>query len=782
MEQNEEKKAPPAASDTVPEQELPLDTRLLSDAIIELNISRKNVAIYPHGHIQITKSVDRAFDVLLKLFAVRDEMTLGVAKDTLFVGQNYLDKKNPVYRDFALSLYKQGIAAVTFVRGLDLSELERFHQIITTKPEDIAVGGGIGKVIAGMDIPHIRIVPTDYSSFHLTEEQEILTPHAKTPEKSGTGLWQDFVSLLSSGTLARGGEGVSLKDSLQADPAELARLLNERKLNPQAALETYDHIISSHVRSAAEKKQVTREQSETLTKLNALMKGLHPDLRKQFLSVAYRNVAERAAPLGQEEAVVGGMSDDMVIEMLTHASEEGREISPTLTGLMGRLSSIKGYVPPGQGDAGGGGGSKPDPSAGPGTRAMEPGFESRQGTVPSAGHETVAYVPEHMEKLFDRESYEHYVVKDYDDMLRHISEKSGAMASSEADKFPIEEYVESLQDDRLDLQIGKAALGFLEEKIDYDDYAEFAKKLGAILPDLLASGNFATLLDAFQSLKRHAAEKKDPGVRDIASVMLRIFADPAYCVKAVEAFEQWADSRGKEGGAFLLALGHDALLPLFEAFAKDEVAGGRRHVFDALCGFGKAAVDEAVKRLNDPRSYVVRGLLMLIRHSGTREVVPAVKPLLQHKDPHIRIGALSVLLKFKEIAAVTRLRQELQSHDADIVGEAVALAGLYRVAEVVPDLVPLFRKVMLIDADYGANEELIKALGEIGDRRAIPALERLARSTWTIFPKSLDRMKLTLYESLRRYPRESIQQLLEIGETLNDDRIKRECRKLAEDK
>jgi len=29
------------------EREIPLDTRLLSDAVIELNISRKNVSIYP---------------------------------------------------------------------------------------------------------------------------------------------------------------------------------------------------------------------------------------------------------------------------------------------------------------------------------------------------------------------------------------------------------------------------------------------------------------------------------------------------------------------------------------------------------------------------------------------------------------------------------------------------------------------------------------------------------------------------------------------------------------
>src|SRR5512137_2780499 len=161
------------------EREVPIDTRLLSDAVIELNISRKNVSIYPPGHHQITKSIDRAFDVLLKLFEIRQEMTLGVAKDTLFVGQNYLDQRNPVYRDFALSMNQQGIAAVTFIRGLDRAELERFHRIITTRPEEITGMGGVAKVVENAGIPHIRVMAIDYASFHLTEETEIFKAQPK---------------------------------------------------------------------------------------------------------------------------------------------------------------------------------------------------------------------------------------------------------------------------------------------------------------------------------------------------------------------------------------------------------------------------------------------------------------------------------------------------------------------------------------------------------------------------------------------------------------------------
>ena len=171
-EPHENKEAQPALPQQA-EHDIPLDTELLSEAVIELNISRKNVGIYPPGHIQIAKSIERTFQILQKMLEIRAEMTLGVAKDTLLVGQDYLDKKNPVYRDFALAMSQHEIASVTFIRGLEKDELVRFQRILTTKPEDIRGSGGITKVMSDADIPHIRIQSIDYDSFHFTEEQEI---------------------------------------------------------------------------------------------------------------------------------------------------------------------------------------------------------------------------------------------------------------------------------------------------------------------------------------------------------------------------------------------------------------------------------------------------------------------------------------------------------------------------------------------------------------------------------------------------------------------------------
>ncbi len=736
-------------------REIPLDTQLLSEAVIELNISRKNVGIYPPGHIQITKSIDRAYEILRKMFEIRAEMTLGVAKDTLLVGQDYLDQKNPVYRDFALSMNQQEIAAVTFIRGLEKDELVRFHRILTTKPEDIRASGGISKAMADASIPHIRIQAIDYNSFHLTEEQEIFRSQVKPGgEKPGTGLWQDFVSHLSAGTLAgQGAQGVSIKDAEQIDPVELARLLNERKLDPNAALQSYDRIISDHMRGRMEKRQLTNEQSATLVNMSKLIQDLHPELRKQFLSVAFRTISTHATTVDSDD-LQGGLPDDMVIDMLKQASSEGKEISPTLTGLLGKLTKAQAQ----------------STSTGAPKR---PGSDTAE-TAPGAPQ----ILPEHMEKLFNREQYEEYVSEDYEAMLKRLTDGPGMGA----EMLPIEEYAKTLDDEHLDFQIGRALLAFMEENIDEEDYKEFANKLITIMPGFLQTGNFHLLWDIFESLRRHMTEKPVKGIRESAEEARKAFLEPDFRAKALEALELWMKDKGQEAAGFIQALGAETVPGLMDLFSKDESLGGMRVVFNLLCNFGEPAVREAQKRLRDPRAYYVRNLLIFLRRAGNYKSIPHIKPLLQHQNLEVKGEALNTLLKLKDPGAVELLRNAIHSNDPDVAFKAVSLAGQYRVSEATEDVLSKIKRAILFETDYAENEEIIKALGEIGDPSAIPDLEKLARATWTLYPKSLLRMKELLFGSLGRYPQGSIFGLLKIGDRLESDKIKRACAKLMERK
>jgi hypothetical protein len=636
--------------------------------------------------------------------------------------------------------------------------------------------GGIAKVVEHAGIPQIRVTAIDYASFHLTEEQEIFRAQPKPGEKqddtTGAGMWQDFVSLLSKGTLASRGDGVSLKDSLQIDPVELARLLNERKLDSGVAVQTYDRIISSYVRTAEERKQPTKEQSDTIANLNTLLKDLHPDIRKQFLSAAFRNVSENAARPGAEE-VLGGLGDDMIIDMLRQASMEGREISPTLTGLLGKLASVRDKKGPA---SAGGGASGRGPSGGGSAVSSTGSGSSAEGKV----GESQKIIPEQMGKLFDREQYEHYVEKEYDDILKKVSGRAEALATTAKDKFPLDESLKSLDDQHLDFQIGRAVLAFMEENIEEEDYREFARKLITIVPDMLASGHFALLLDTLQTLRWHLSDKKSDRMRTSAAEALKVFWEPDFLNKAIDAFNSWSGSKGEEATTFLLALGPILVPGLLDALARDHPPEGPKAMVDLLSAFGDSTVNEVKKRLRDPRPQYVQNALLFIRHAGIASLIPSVRPLLKHAEPAVKREAMATLLRFKDGDTVRRLRQEINSRDPETSSAALFLAGQFRIADAVEDILGRLKRTIIFETDYRVNEELIKALGEIGDPRAVPDLERMARANWSLYPRSQARMKLTLFESLGGYPRKSVAELLRIGARSSDEKIRTLCRTLAE--
>jgi HEAT repeat protein len=339
-----------------------------------------------------------------------------------------------------------------------------------------------------------------------------------------------------------------------------------------------------------------------------------------------------------------------------------------------------------------------------------------------------------------------------------------------------------MTEEKLDYQIGRVLLGFIDEDIADDDYGEFLKKIMSNLPELVRSEQFSLLHDTFETLRLHSREKKSPGIRSMVDIALQGFRSPAFIASVCDAFSVSSSrDKARAAGRFLLALGPDAVPQLFDLYARDEAAGGKRAVFDLLCSIGHPAVEEAVKRLGDPRPHYVRNLVMLIRWGWDGSVTPSLRPLLRHSDVHVRLEAITALLRFRDAAAGPALRQAILSRDPDESAQAVALAGQFRVSGVVDELLGKLKKAIIFESDYRDNEEIIRALGEIGDVRALPELERLARGGWPLFPKSRARMKATLFESLGRFPKGSIAGLLKIGEQIDDPRVLRACAKMREE-
>jgi len=535
-----------------------LDTKILGQAIIELNIARKNFSIYPSGHAQLERSIDRAHSVLNRLLETAPELTVGVAKDCLFIGDSYLDRKNLVFKDFALALYSRDIAAVTFQAGLTKIDIHGFCRILTRDTFEIREAGGIRQVVHDASISHIRAQPIDFSGLHLTEEQEILGAKKQAKLEINTHVWRSFVTHLLSGQLDSEGQMEHLANKQKMNPSQIAQLLN---------------------------------------------------------------------------------------------SEE------------------------------------------------------------------------------------------------------------------------------LDAHLTRMMMALMDKAVDPDDYLVFSRKIMASVPDHLSRGEIDLVYESLRIFRNHAQGKPHP-MAQLAKDALPAFSSPEIVSAAVLALDACPEADRDQALSLVAEIGEPCIPDLVKAYADQDYPSSKAALFELLVAFGESTLEEVCRQLHHTSDHFLRNLLLLVQRIGKADSAEALRRLLSHPNLQVRWEALITLLELKDSEAPLYLRRAIQSIDPDESLRAINLAGYYRVRETAEDLVHMIRTNFIGRAAHRANEEIIRALGRIGDARVLPHLERVAAKPWSFSPRRLRHLKLNLFESIGGYPLENLTGLVEIGKRSNDVRIQRICDRL----
>ncbi|MCK4911789.1 MAG: hypothetical protein KAR83_09105, partial [Thermodesulfovibrionales bacterium] len=316
-------------NDEVKEEALSIDARLLSDAVIELNISRRNVGLYPPGHVRITSAIDRAFDFLTRLFELRANIFLGITKDSLVIDDKILDSRNPVFRECARSFHVLGIAGITFQAGVEKDELVKLHEMMTMA--DPPTGKAFTDAARDKGIHRLKLNPIDYSSFKFMEDE--LRDGGKGDGKGGAkDIWEDYVYGLLHGNLAVGdASGILLK----APPKELAEYI-EKVVDEDESLDktAYDRVVTSYMSTRGEMKL----SSEGLKKLVGVMDNLSSEKKEQFLS---RTVDQAGKDIRQVESVLKDMTSNDLNSVTKFFKDHASKIPPSLKNVLDKFSELK---------------------------------------------------------------------------------------------------------------------------------------------------------------------------------------------------------------------------------------------------------------------------------------------------------------------------------------------------------------------------------------------------------------------------------------------------------
>lgn len=695
-----------------------LDTKLLAHLIYELNIARRHLVAYPKGHPLVVTTLRKVLRLSGELFEISDEITLGVAKDTLMVGAEFLDRGNPVFRDFAKCLFSHSVAALTLRKGITLDEVIRFNEIISQKHEAGTADHDIAQRCEAAAIEHITVKCFNYDLLRVAEHQESGIAADGLTALRSSALWERFVTGILEGALDPQAEVSPPADDF--DPELLAAVLNGRfREKPEELQESYAKAITEYMR------RLDREEvalgAETMGKLNRFVKSLNPELRRRFLSTSC--IALGARP-DMAMAMLTKYPDEVILDALQESVRDESYLPPVIMSVFQRLSKAAEGVPHGAN------GDQPQDLL-------------------------VEQFAEKLQAIFREDELDKYVPADYQAHLQCILTAESLTASELTE---IEDLKRTLASHCVEVQVASVILDIVESS-DTDPSESLAKALEEHCRYFSQTGDFDTLLTVYE--KMSAPREREP--RADTAVQQRIlayFAEPEFIEDVLNGPAIWGKAKIPSIGALIQKIGTVFIEPLLHRLAEEENMFLRRFFIDRLIELGRPVRDAALQRLDDTRWYFVRNLLVILRSLNDGSILPHVRAIIEHPHPRVRQEMIKTLLHYRDPVADALLLQELGDQDPERRLSAVRLAGKSENADVRRLLVSILEKKSLTGIECEMRIAAVQSLAEIGDSSALQSLEAILRSKSILHPHMLHMLKAEIVTSLGKYPSESAARLL----------------------
>ena len=191
-------------------------------------------------------------------------------------------------------------------------------------------------------------------------------------------------------------------------------------------------------------------------------------------------------------------------------------------------------------------------------------------------------------------------------------------------------------------------------------------------------------------------------------------------------------------------LGQPMLEALADALAVTADRFARRTYLDAMVGFGEGALPVAERMAGDPRWFVVRNAVSILGGVGGERAVEVVTAALTHPEARVRREGLLALAKIGGERAGTLVYGMIEDTDPDVRLAAAMAAGELRVERALRPLLTVLEE----ESDPSLVVGVLHALGQLGDRGAVPAIEK--RAVGSFFSRPPTAVRIASYRALHR--------------------------------
>jgi hypothetical protein len=630
----------------------------------------------------------RAHSFLNRLFELRSEIAISIAKDTLIIDTHYLDKKNPVYKEFALCLSKLNIALVTLMNGVTKDELYSFQHFTLTGLQ-MTSSQDIEHDFNTYDLPHIKIRCIDYATFRMADENN-------ADADPNISLWKQYIAALIEGQL-------QIEEApdmiLEVPPEKLAGFINSLDMGTPKA-EIYDKIISSYIKRSSE----TSFTGMEIKKLVKFINGLRPKLKQPFLSSAVNNLSGDPDSI---EKLLDDMTEEDVRSLLNHIYDHTVVIPEALKNILDKFAK-----------------TNPD------------GFKSTYMGGGLIGDDML--LSSGVTSILSQVNFKAFVTEDYYKDIERILNTNAIKAG----KKWLDEHEGELYDEYLVHVFNQMLLDIMSsdcpDAIPQEEHDMFANIIKDNSVQFIETGQYREVHQTILSMESNIAKGF---MIDIAHNVLEYFASETFTSMLVNSFRVAGRETRGEAESLCAYFGEKIVNPLMDALIDEESLSTRKFILGLISIVGNTAIPEAMRRLNDERWFVKRNMLFILMKCGDREALRKVAPYCSHKNPKVAFESIKCLLTAEDNRGIFYLRKYLNDKSREIVTMALSVSGAYRVRGVMPDLIRMMKKMAIRSSDFDYKIPVVRAIGQIGDKSGVEFLRDFLSSKALLFRGSLEKLK-----------------------------------------
>jgi len=721
-------------STTVTNQVNNKETRQLTELLSLLHIALKNIRLYPAGHDVVKTRTTAAHRLLTRLLTTRKILLFGIARDTITFEETPLGEGSVACSSLAQILSRHEIASLTFSSGVSQHSLFLFLKAVGIFPEHRKSGNSLEQELSTLSISHIRIETVDYNYFDRIENtlSDTINNQAAGDTQPELITWLTFANKLNSGMLGHSHnyKVVNNRSNEPPSPEALAAAINSQAHNQPEIIQDYSNLLDQMLQQSPQQNRSTFGGRE----LNNILLSLNPKLRSQFLSATLERCDQNRSHANPEK-ILGKFSDSLVLDMLQQVNTKGITVSPALLNLIEKISHIR--------------------------------FSSDTPASSTMSRREIS-------NLLEPEKYAQYVGKEYHQTLHRLS-NTKPPAPPLPPGFQLEQHLATMEEDYLNRQIVRATLIFMEDAEGVTDYTEFANRLMEFTLGLPETGSFDLLLSIAKSLRRHASKKKSAATRAGATAYLKELTDPDFLDRVHSALQGASDQQKQTATAFLVHLGPDILDPLIKIFCMQKNISEDDPLITIFKKFRVETLTRVFRMMPQENAARIQKFLVLIQYLGTQGTARLLHALLDHEDLTVRTQVLDILIPLNDEEAFVTLESMLNSKNSLLVEAAIELCNIHKPAACIPSLLRLLEYQFIKETAIERNRKLFLVLGRIGDKRALPALEKIAFSKWPFQRQLVITMKRVLFYSLKGYQPEDRLNLVQKGMQLKDAEIRKIC-------